>query len=90
MQLQVHCLVYLVRPGGPRMLSRTTDSNLWCIGPLVGDTFLFRFSQQLPHLRLKPFTFFFELTRRPSRALNLTLNVVSETSKMMDIVRMWR
>ena len=39
--------------------------------PHRGNTILFRSSQQIPCLRLGTLKVFFELTRRPSKALNL-------------------
>ena len=52
-----------------------------------GNTILFRSSQQLPRLRLKPSKGFFELTRRPSRALDSPHALLPELQRYKDTVR---
>ena len=54
--------------------------------PHRGNTILFRSSHQLPRLRLGTFGLF-ELTRRPSRALNLPCALLPELQRYMDTVR---
>ena len=55
--------------------------------PCLGNTILFRSSQQLPRLCLGPSKGFFELTRRPSRALNLPRALLPELQRKKDTVR---
>ena len=55
--------------------------------PSWGNTILFRSSQQLPRLRLGPSKGFFELTQRPSRALNSPRALLSELQRYKDMVR---
>ena len=55
--------------------------------PHRGNTILFRSSQQLPRLRLKPLKGFFELTRRPSRALDLPRALLPELQRYKETVR---
>ena len=52
--------------------------------PHRGNTFLFRSSKQLPRLRLGPLKGFFELTRRPSRALNSPCALLLELQRYKD------
>ena len=55
--------------------------------PRRGNAILFRSSQQLPRLRLGPLKGFFELTRRPSRALDSPRALLAELQRIKDIVR---
>ena len=52
-----------------------------------GNAFLFRSSQQLPSLGLGPSEGLFELTRRPSRALDSPRMLVLELQRYKDTVR---
>ena len=54
--------------------------------PCRGNTFLFRSSQQLPRLRLGPLKGFFELTQRPSRALDSPYALLPELQRNKDTV----
>ena len=56
------------------------------VTPCRGNIILFRSSQQLPRLRLGPLKGFFELTRRPSRALNLSCALLPELPMYKDTV----
>ena len=56
------------------------------ITPHHGNTILFRSSQQLPRLRLGPLKGFFDLTRRPSRALNSPCALLLELQRNKDTV----
>ena len=53
--------------------------------PRRGKPFLFRSSQQLPHLRLRPLKGF--LTWRPSRALDSPRALLPELQRYKDTVR---
>ena len=55
--------------------------------PRRGNTILLRSSQQLPCLRLGPLKVFFELTRRPSRALDSPRVLLPELQRYKDTVR---
>ena len=50
-------------------------------------TFLFRSSQQLPRVRLEPLKGFFELTQRPSRALDSPRALLLELQRNKDTIR---
>ena len=54
--------------------------------PHRGNTILFRSSQQLPRLRLGP-SKLFELTRHPSRALDLPRALLPELQRYKDTIR---
>ena len=55
--------------------------------PDRGNTFTFRSSQQLSCLRLGPSKGFFELTWRPSRALDSPCALLPELQRHKDTVR---
>ena len=55
--------------------------------PHRGNAVLFRSSQQLPRLRLGPSKGFFELTRRPSRALDSSRALLPELQRYKDTVK---
>ena len=55
--------------------------------PHRGNTILFRSSQQLPRLRLGPSKGFFELTRRPSQALDSPRALLPELQRYKDTAR---
>ena len=55
--------------------------------PRRGNTILFRSFQQLPRLRLGPLKVFFELTQRPSRALDSPRALLPELQRNKDTVR---
>ena len=55
--------------------------------PCRGNTILFRSSQQLSRLRLGPSKGFFELTRRPSWALDSPRALLPELQRYKDTVR---
>ena len=55
--------------------------------PHRGNTILFRSSQQLPRLYLRPLKGFFELTRRSSRALDSPRALLPELQRSKDTVR---
>ena len=55
--------------------------------PRWGNTILFRSSQQLPRLRLGPLKGFFELTGRPSRALDSPHTLLPKLQRNKDTVR---
>ena len=57
--------------------------------PLMGKHYIFSsvFLQQLPHLCLKTLEGFFELTRRPSRALDSPRALLPELQRNKDTVR---
>ena len=57
------------------------------ITPLRGNTIILRSSQQLPRLRLRPLKSFFELTRSPSRALDLPCALLPELQRYKDTSR---
>ena len=52
--------------------------------PCQGNTILFCSSQQLPQLHIGPLKGFFELTQRPSRALN---SLLPELQRYKDTIR---
>ena len=54
--------------------------------PHRGNTIFFRSSQQLPRLRLRPWGFF-ELTPRPSQALDSPRALLPELQRYNDTVR---
>ena len=53
----------------------------------MGKHYSLPFLQQLPSLGLGPLKGLFELTRRPSRALNLDAYVASELQRYKDTIR---
>ena len=55
--------------------------------PHEGNTFLFRSSQQLPHLRLGTLKGLFELTRRPSQALDSPRALLPKLQRYKETVR---
>ena len=52
--------------------------------PPRGNIVLFHSSKQLTRLRLEPLKAFFELTQRPSRALNLPCALLPELERNKD------
>ena len=54
--------------------------------PRRGNTILFRSSQQLPCLCLGPLKGFFELKRRPSRALDSPRALLPELQRNKDTI----
>ena len=56
------------------------------MNPHKGNIILFRSSQQLPHLCLGPSKGFFELTQRPSQALDSPRALLPELQRYKDTV----
>ena len=55
--------------------------------PLFGETLISSVPPRLSHHRLEPLEGFFELTRRPSKALPLPRALLPESQRIKDTVR---